>query len=49
MIQKDWKTYYTIEEARERSNKRLKESAKKFAQKVVNMQKDTHNTQKSHV
>jgi hypothetical protein len=43
MIQKDGKTYLTIEEARERSNKRIRENAKKFAEKVVKMEKESKN------
>lgn len=39
MIIKDWKKYYTLEEAKELTSKEIKENAKKFAKKVLEMQK----------
>ncbi len=39
-IIRNWKTYYTLEEASTISNKRIKERAKVFAKKVLEKQKE---------
>lgn len=41
MIKKDWHVYYTLEESRARSDKRIRENAKKFAQKVLKKQQES--------
>lgn len=40
MIQKDWKTYHTMEEAIEISNKEIRKNAKSFAKRVLAKQKE---------
>lgn len=39
MIIKDWKKYYTLEEAKAISDIEIEKNAKKFAKKVLEMQK----------
>lgn len=39
-IIRNWKTYYTLEEASIISDKRIKERAKVFAKKVLDKQKE---------
>ena len=40
---KNWKTYYTFDEAIEISDKKILENAKKFANNVISKQKDNTN------
>ncbi len=43
MIEKDGKKYYTMEEAREISNKHIEQDAKAFAKKVLAEQSKMQN------
>ncbi len=42
VIIKDWKKYLTLEEAKILSNEKIKKNAKKFAKKVIKMQKQNN-------
>lgn len=46
MIIKDWKKYYTLEEAKELTSKELKEDAKEFAKKVIQKIKERKEKEK---
>jgi len=41
--------YFTIEEAIERSDKRIRDNAKKFAKKVIEMQQKQHTDSKKEI
>ncbi len=42
VIIRNWKKYYTMEEAKLRSDKRIEENARKFAKRVIEWQKENN-------